>query len=72
MSKARVDRSTTPDALARSSGIAADVVLAIEAGQHAPTLDELVGLAQALGCDAGDLIERTMAAYGRQASAGHS
>ena len=58
----RVECGLSQGDLAQGCGVAAEVVVAMEAGRHAPTLDELVALARVLRCDAADLIERTMAA----------
>lgn len=66
IASARTERGLTVDELAQRTGIAVTVVHAMEAGHHAPLLEEMVALAQALGCEAADLIERTMAGYRRE------
>ena len=63
LSAACAERGIAREQLARDSGIAVEILAAMEAGQHAPTLEELVMLAQGLGGEVGELIDRTMAGY---------
>lgn len=56
----RTERGITREQLVQRCGLTHQGVMAMEAGAHVPTLEELVALAQGLGCEAADLIDRTL------------